>query len=115
MTHLSLYLSLCNHILILLFQCCVNFIAEKLAEATRKFHDLEAEVGISNQGQSGVNMDTEGGQGSPDGSDDANVALVGKKKLKSQKSKGARKLKELKFAVSEFYLSLIMIQNFQVK
>ncbi len=36
-------------------------------------------------------------------------------KIPKSKSKGARKLKELKFAVTEFYLSLILIQNFQVK
>ena len=42
------------------------------------------------------------------------TTLITKIKSKKQKSRGAKKLKELKFAVSEFYLSLILIQNFQV-
>lgn len=88
----------------------MNSFPEKLAEATRKFHDLEAEVGISSQNQDQLNLDVEAGLGR----DGTNTALINRNKSHVQKSKGRRKLKELKFAVSEFYLTLIMIQNFQV-
>ena len=93
--------------------CLYLVLLEKLAEATRKFHELVAEVGLSNQGEDELN-DIERGAGSPLGNGDANAALVGRAKPKNQKVKGTRKLKELKFAVSEFYLSLVLIQNFQV-
>ena len=90
------------------------YFIEKLAEATRKFQELVAEVGVSNQGNDNVDVDIERGSGSPSENGDTKTVLVGKTKQKNQKVKGTRKLKELKFAVSEFYLSLVLVQNFQV-
>ena len=87
---------------------------EKLAEATRKFQELGAEVGISNKSDDNLHLDIDRGYASQTGNADSRAALVQKSKLNNKKLKGARKLKELKFAVSEFYLSLVLIQNFQV-
>jgi len=90
-----------------------TFFAEKLAEATRKFQELGAEVGISNKSDDNLHLDIDRGYASQTGNADSRAALVQKSKLNNKKLKGARKLKELKFAVSEFYLSLVLIQNFQ--
>nr|AHJ60092.1 xenotropic and polytropic retrovirus receptor [Cyanea capillata] len=89
-----------------------TFFAEKLAEATRRFHELEVETGATNEAQKlPMQHDIDAGQDGADGMDIEEIPVL-VKKLKFR-SKGARKLKELKFAVSEFYLSLILIQNFQ--
>ena len=91
----------------------IHFSSEKLAEATRKFHELEVETGATNDAQkSSTQHEIDAGQEVADGIDIEEIPVL-IKKLKSR-SKGTRKLKELKFAVSEFYLSLILIQNFQV-
>ena len=90
--------------------------SEKLAEATRRFHDLEVEIGTTaSQSQTTIqNQDVEAGAESIEiDSEDAPV-LVRKVQARRQHLRGRRKLKELKFSVSEFYLSLILIQNFQV-
>ena len=63
-----------------------TFYAEKLAEATRKFATLKNEM--------------EG---------DASMAGGGKKKFQQRR----RKVMDLKLAFSEFYLSLILLQNYQ--
>lgn len=91
--------------------------SEKLAEATRRFHDLEVEIGTTTTTPSQTtiqNQDVEAGAESIEiDSEDAPV-LVKKVQARRQHLRGRRKLKELKFSVSEFYLSLILIQNFQV-
>eukprot|EP00794_Sanderia_malayensis_P015958 gene15958-17563_t len=87
-----------------------TFFAEKLAEATRKFHDLEMETGASTLSQPVQPHNDVEAVGQPSGDIDVEDALILRRKPKST---GSRKLKQLKFAVSEFYLSLILIQNFQ--
>lgn len=64
----------------------VSFIPEKLAEATRKFATLRNELSTS---------------------------LQQKGRMKRKSEVPARKLNELKLAFSEFYLSLILLQNYQ--
>lgn len=67
------------------------FIAEKLAEATRKYAALQSELKTALEQGSGKNK--------------------GKASLKPMLP--ARKLRDLKLAFSEFYLSLILLQNYQ--
>lgn len=69
-----------------------TFYAEKLAEATRKFANLNSEL-----------------------KDSLNYLTTGKRKPPSNVRKNIpyRKLQELKLAFSEFYLSLILLQNYQ--
>lgn len=66
------------------------FYAEKLAEATRKFANLNTELKMSIE-----------------------QLKMGKKRGESKKLTPARKLQDLKLAFSEFYLSLILLQNYQ--
>lgn len=68
-----------------------TFYAEKLAEATRKFANLNSEL-----------------------KDSLNYLSAGKRKqVGPKKNIPHRKLQELKLAFSEFYLSLILLQNYQ--
>lgn len=71
-----------------------RFISEKMAEATRKFAALQNELRISlddkTNGISPLRQKTVGGTNIP-----------------------TRKIQELKLAFSEFYLSLILLQNYQ--
>lgn len=71
-------------------------ITEKLAEATRKFANLRAE--LSEALEDGY---------------DTKKAMSRSKKLLRKKTKPARKVQELKLAFSEFYLGLILLQNYQ--
>lgn len=66
---------------------------EKLAEATRKFANLRSELSTSKE----------------------NSGLKGNRSGFIQKPKNltARKVQELKLAFSEFYLSLVLLQNYQ--
>jgi SPX domain protein involved in polyphosphate accumulation len=71
------------------------FPPEKMAEATRKFAALQNELRISlvenkSSNKSSLRQKTAGRQNVP-----------------------ARKIQELKLAFSEFYLSLILLQNYQ--
>lgn len=66
-----------------------TFYAEKLAEATRKFANLNSEL-----------------------KDSLQQLRFGKKK-DNKKVATTRKLQDLKLAFSEFYLSLILLQNYQ--
>jgi SPX domain protein involved in polyphosphate accumulation len=71
-----------------------RFISEKMAEATRKFAALQNELRISlddkTNGISPLRQKTVEGTNIP-----------------------TRKIQELKLAFSEFYLSLILLQNYQ--
>ncbi|KAG5896367.1 hypothetical protein JTB14_005845 [Gonioctena quinquepunctata] len=68
-----------------------TFYAEKLAEATRKFANLNSEL-----------------------KDSVKHLTAGKKKSGvKEKNIPVRKLQELKLAFSEFYLGLILLQNYQ--
>ncbi|XP_012261943.1 xenotropic and polytropic retrovirus receptor 1 [Athalia rosae] len=70
-----------------------TFYSEKLAEATRKYAGLQSELKIASEAQTG------GGKNR--GRAAAKAPLP------------TRKLRELKLAFSEFYLSLILLQNYQ--
>lgn len=67
-----------------------TFYSEKMAEATRKFASLHSEL-----------------------KDSLNNMNLGKKKSGNRRMVPTRKLQELKLAFSEFYLSLILLQNYQ--
>lgn len=72
-----------------------NVVSEKMAEATRKFAALQNELRISlgdnrNNNKSQLRQKTGGKSNVP-----------------------PRKIQELKLAFSEFYLSLILLQNYQ--
>lgn len=69
------------------------YILEKLAEATRKYAALQSELKTALELQ----------QGSGKNKGKANVKPV----------LSTRKLRDLKLAFSEFYLSLILLQNYQ--
>lgn len=70
------------------------FIVEKLAEATRKYAALQTELKSALELQQGSGKN--------------------KGKISSGKpSLPTRKLRDLKLAFSEFYLSLILLQNYQ--
>lgn len=70
-----------------------TFYAEKMAEATRKYANLKSELKDSlEQLKMGSNY---------------------KRNRPGKKTLPARKLQELKLAFSEFYLSLILLQNYQ--
>lgn len=71
-----------------------TFYSEKLAEATRKFATLNSELSAA------LEVLKDGKH--------SRHALVG-----YGKKAPARKLQELKLAFSEFYLSLILLQNYQ--
>lgn len=72
-----------------------TFYSEKLAEATRKYSSLRSELS------------------------EAQVEGITKEKFSSskknllRKKKDVRKIQELKLAFSEFYLSLVLLQNYQ--
>lgn len=72
-----------------------TFYSEKLAEATRKYAGLRSE--LSEAQNEGI---TEKLQRS-------------RKNLLQRKKKDVRKIQELKLAFSEFYLSLVLLQNYQ--
>lgn len=67
------------------------YITEKLAEATRKYAALQNELKTALEQGSGKN----------------------KGKTSMKPILPARKLRDLKLAFSEFYLSLILLQNYQ--
>ncbi|KAL3284885.1 hypothetical protein HHI36_019021 [Cryptolaemus montrouzieri] len=68
-----------------------TFYSEKLAEATRKFATLQAELKVAL----------------------SDITHRKRKEPIPKKQIPARKMQELKFAFSEFYLSLILLQNYQ--
>jgi len=69
------------------------FFIEKLAEATRKYAALQSELKTA--------LEMQQGSGKNKGKASAKPILP------------ARKLRDLKLAFSEFYLSLILLQNYQ--
>lgn len=74
------------------------FVVEKLAEATRKSANLKSELteAVDN-----------------DFNSKHKIAQHKATLLLNKKNKPARKIQELKLAYSEFYLSLILLQNYQ--
>ncbi|XP_028407700.1 xenotropic and polytropic retrovirus receptor 1 homolog [Dendronephthya gigantea] len=82
-----------------------TFFAEKIAEAQRKFTTLknEAECGGYLSAKSSLNQIRRGAIG----------GVVLDANVKKLLAKSHRKAKNLKLAFSEFYLSLVLLQNFQ--
>lgn len=85
--------------MLLVFSLIYFFIVEKLAEATRKFANLQSDLRES-QDDKIKPKDSSG-----------NLKPVKRKILR--KNTTTRKTQELKLAFSEFYLSLILLQNYQ--
>lgn len=75
---------------------CILFSTEKMAEATRKYANLRTE--LSETLEDGF---------------ETKKSMARHKKLLRKKTVPARKLQELKLAFSEFYLGLILLQNYQ--
>lgn len=73
-----------------------TFYSEKLAEATRKYAALRSE--LSEAQNDGITMEK---------------FQRSRKNLLIRKKKDVRKIQELKLAFSEFYLSLVLLQNYQ--
>ncbi|KAF7990166.1 hypothetical protein HCN44_009901 [Aphidius gifuensis] len=82
-----------------------TFYSEKLAEATRKYAALQNEL------KTALDEQTRGGGGGGDGGKNNNNNNSNKTTIKPQFS--TRKLRELKLGFSEYYLSLILLQNYQ--
>lgn len=74
-----------------------TFYSEKLAEATRKYANLRSELTEAME----EDFQAKGGR------------FFRPKNLLRKKNVPARKIQELKLAFSEFYLSLILLQNYQ--
>jgi hypothetical protein len=73
-----------------------TFYSEKLAEATRKYAGLRSELSeAQNEGITSEKFQR------------------ARKTLLQRKKKDVRKIQELKLAFSEFYLSLVLLQNYQ--
>ncbi|XP_046401369.1 xenotropic and polytropic retrovirus receptor 1-like [Ischnura elegans] len=94
------------------FQYCENeltkintFYSEKLAEATRKFASLHSEL------KSSIQSSMPGNKASFKNFLGSGTGRVGD--VLQRPDAPARKLQELKLAFSEFYLSLILLQNYQ--
>ncbi|XP_053688010.1 xenotropic and polytropic retrovirus receptor 1 [Sabethes cyaneus] len=77
-----------------------TFYSEKLAEATRKFANLRSELSETLELEENTKKKKD------------NLHRV-KKNLLRKKNVSVRKIQELKLAFSEFYLSLILLQNYQ--
>ncbi|KAL7015032.1 hypothetical protein ACKWTF_016251 [Chironomus riparius] len=73
-----------------------TFYSEKLAEATRKYAGLRSE--LSEAQNEGISMEK---------------FQKARKNILQRKKKDVRKIQELKLAFSEFYLSLVLLQNYQ--
>ncbi|KAH9419277.1 Xenotropic and polytropic retrovirus receptor 1 [Dermatophagoides pteronyssinus] len=83
-----------------------SFFAEKLAEAVRKFNDLKNELdsfipGSADQDQFDVQFTT------------PPLFQQSKEAQKKQSRKLLKKINDLKLAFSEFYLNLVLLQNYQ--
>ncbi|XP_055624019.1 xenotropic and polytropic retrovirus receptor 1 [Toxorhynchites rutilus septentrionalis] len=77
-----------------------TFYSEKLAEATRKFANLRSELSEILEHEENTKKKKD------------NLHRV-KKNLLRKKNVSVRKIQDLKLAFSEFYLSLILLQNYQ--
>ena len=78
-----------------------TFYSEKLAEATRKFAALKSELSCQYDHQN------------PKGQNDNNFFRLKKSSKPKEEKLPPRKLQDLKLAFSEYYLSLVLLQNYQ--
>ncbi|GFN77603.1 xenotropic and polytropic retrovirus receptor 1 [Plakobranchus ocellatus] len=87
-----------------------TFFLEKLSEANRKYAALKAELHVFlNHHQQHHERHAELRRRRSM----ANIQLFKDKKVKGQAVMSMRKLRDLKFSFSEFYLSLVLLQNYQ--
>ncbi|XP_013073441.2 xenotropic and polytropic retrovirus receptor 1 homolog [Biomphalaria glabrata] len=86
-----------------------TFFLEKLSEANRKYANLKAELEVFlNHHSQQRHTQLRRRKASM-----ANLQLFKDKELKGQAMSSMRKLHDLKLAFSEFYLSLVLLQNYQ--
>ncbi|KAH9498993.1 Xenotropic and polytropic retrovirus receptor 1 [Bulinus truncatus] len=86
-----------------------TFFLEKLSEANRKYANLKAELEVFlNHHNQQRHTQLRRRKASM-----ANLQLFKDKELKGQAMSSMRKLHDLKLAFSEFYLSLVLLQNYQ--
>ena len=78
-----------------------TFYSEKLAEATRKFAALKSELSCQYDHHN------------PKGQSDNNFFRLKKTSKPKEEKLPPRKLQDLKLAFSEYYLSLVLLQNYQ--
>ena len=78
-----------------------TFYSEKLAEATRKFAALKSELSCQYDHHN------------PKGHSDNNFFRLKKTSKPKEEKLPPRKLQDLKLAFSEYYLSLVLLQNYQ--
>lgn len=84
----------------------MSFFSEKLAEAQRKYANLKSELETSKQ------LDSQN-TGLRRRKSTVNFQLLKKDKEHKVMVSHTRKIHDLKLAFSEFYLSLILLQNYQ--
>ncbi len=103
------------------------FLLEKLAEAQRKFETLKSELKDGDHRKSerflnittlassnvAVNVDKDGDQDKTAENQTFTKRLLEKTRERQQKKRQYKKTNDLKLAFSEFYLSLILLQNYQ--
>jgi SPX domain protein involved in polyphosphate accumulation len=96
------------------------FQTEKLAEAQRKFEALKFELNIENKTEykMSIKVNSDGSDENAKAYDDVGhfkiaKRIVEKTRQRKIKSRQYRKQHDLKLAFSEFYLSLILLQNYQ--
>lgn len=83
-------------VLLLIKNAFLKSFVEKLAEATRKYANLKSEL-----------------YEAQDGNFDSRKNFSKRHNLLRKRTLTAKKMQELKLAFSEFYLSLILLQNYQ--
>ena len=79
--------------------------SEKIAEADRKFHTLKSELHLTCSMKTTLSLST---------MVKSNKAQLAPKSSKKMEGKKQKTIADLKLAFSEFYLSLVLIQNYQV-
>ncbi len=92
-------------------------ISEKLSEASRKMANLQSELSASQQAENRQKMNTSPPPTTSGGSmrrrRSSLQATLLKDKDTKQQQMTIRKIHDIKLAFSEFYLSLILLQNYQ--
>lgn len=92
-----------------------NFFAEKLGEANRKFANLQNELNVNHPKKIHEHLAVEQKKSEENGLINLGAifnpkgAVIKKRELKND----TRKLHAMKLAFSEFYLSLVLLQNYQ--
>ena len=90
-----------------------NFFAEKLAEATRKFAALQHELEVIKNKASAKPSSNSPDPGTGDTGPVSRTAFIKKLDPREHMISHKSKMHEMKLAFSEFYLSLVLLQNYQ--